>query len=58
MGKIINENEDLVVMRKTDFQKNVIIDKDKFIRQLKQQNLMTKELEEFIENYMRFDNVC
>ena len=60
MGKIINENEneDLVVMRKTDFQENVIIDKDKFIRQLEQQNLMTIELEEFIENYMRFDNVC
>lgn len=51
-------DDDLVVMRKADFKENVIIDKNKFIRQLEQQNLMTKELEEFIENYMRFDNVC
>lgn len=36
---------------------NSIIDIDKFIRELQQQGLMTNELEEFIENYMRFDNV-
>lgn len=36
---------------------NSIIDIDKFIRELQQQNFMTNELEEFIENYMRFDNV-
>lgn len=36
---------------------NTIIDVYKFKRELRQQNLMTDELEEFIENYMRFDNV-
>ncbi len=36
---------------------NTIIDIYKFKRELRQQNLMTDELEEFIENYMRFDNV-
>lgn len=34
-----------------------IIDVNKFKRQLENQNLMPKELEEFIDNYMRFDNV-
>ena len=36
---------------------NTIIDIYKFKRGLRQQNLMTDELEEFIENYMRFDNI-
>lgn len=36
---------------------NTIIDVYKFKRELRQQGLMTDELEEFIENYMRFDNV-
>ncbi len=35
-----------------------IQDLDKFKRQLVQQSLMNKELEEFIENYMRFENKC
>ena len=29
---------------------------DDFEKELERQGLMTKELEEFIENYMRFDN--
>lgn len=33
-------------------QENAIIDKDKFVRQLEQQNLITEELREFIESYM------
>lgn len=37
-------------------EKKSILDIDKFKRQLEQRELMTKELEEFIENYMRFDN--
>ena len=36
---------------------NTIIDVYKFKRELRQQGLMTDELEEFIENYMRFDNI-
>lgn len=36
---------------------NSVIDVYKFKRELTQQGLMTDELEEFIENYMRFDNV-
>ena len=34
----------------------MIYDLAKFIRELKSQNLYTKELEEFIGNYMQFDN--
>lgn len=34
----------------------MIYDFEKFIRELKSQNLYTKELEEFIGNYMQFDN--
>lgn len=41
-----------------DLKENAILDVEKFKRQLEQQNLMTEQLEEFIENYMRFDNVC
>lgn len=41
-----------------DLKENAILDVEKFKRQLEQQNLMSRELEEFIENYMRFDNVC
>lgn len=35
----------------------MIVDVHRFRRQLENQNLMTKELDEFIDNYMRFDNV-
>lgn len=34
----------------------MLYDLDKFKRQLREQNLLTAELEEFIDNYMRFDN--
>lgn len=34
----------------------MIYDLAKFIRELKSQNLYTKELEEFINNYIQFDN--
>lgn len=34
-----------------------ILDIDRFKRMLENQNLMTNELDEFIDNYMRFDNV-
>lgn len=43
---------------KEEMEDNSIIDVYKFKNELKQQNLMTEELDEFIENYMRFDNVC
>lgn len=33
-----------------------IEDLDKFIRKLENAGLMTKELEEFIDNYLQFDN--
>ena len=33
-----------------------IEDLDKFKRQLQNNNLWTNELEEFLENYLRFDN--
>lgn len=33
-----------------------IEDLDKFKRQLQNNNLLTKELEEFLDNYLRFDN--
>ena len=39
-----------------DSEEESILDIDKFKRQLQNQNLMTKSLEDFIENYMRFDN--
>ena len=35
---------------------NVIYDVINFRRELEIQNLMTPELDEFIENYMRFSN--
>ncbi len=37
-------------------QENAILDLDNFKRELARQHLMTPELEEFIENYMRWDN--
>jgi len=37
---------------------NAILDISNFKRLLEQKGLMSKALEEFIENYMRFDNVC
>lgn len=36
--------------------KNRIEDLDLFIRKLKEDNLYTRELEEFIEEYMKFYN--
>lgn len=39
-----------------DSEEESILDIDKFKRELQNQNLMTKSLEDFIENYMRFDN--
>lgn len=36
---------------------NNINDLDKFIRKLKEENLYTRELEEFIGNYIKYDNV-
>lgn len=39
------------------FKRNAILDIGDFRRELQRQGLMTEELEEFIENYMRFDNV-
>lgn len=36
--------------------KTKIRDLNKFIRKLKEENLYTKELEEFIENYIKYDN--
>lgn len=36
--------------------KNGILDLTNFKRELEMQNLMTRELDEFIENYMRFSN--
>ena len=41
---------------KEELEDNTIIDVYKFKRALEQQNLMTEELENFIEDYMRFDN--
>ena len=43
---------------KEELEDNTIIDIYKFKRALVQQNLMTEELENFIEDYMRFDNEC
>lgn len=40
-----------------DQKENTIIDVDRFKRMLENQSLLTKELDEFIDNYMRFDNV-
>ena len=37
-------------------EENSILDVDNFIWKLKSDNLYTKELEEFIENYMKFYN--
>ena len=34
----------------------IIYDVNNFIRELKRAGLMTKELEDFIENYIRWDN--
>lgn len=68
--KLISKIEDLELYEKLDeityelenlcddLKENAILDVEKFKRQLEQQNLMSRELEEFIENYMRFDNVC
>jgi len=39
-----------------DLKDEAILDLDKFKRQLEGQNLLSVELEEFIENYMRLDN--
>lgn len=52
------EESGLILVKKDDMINNTIVDKDKFVRQLEQQNLMAEELGEFIENYMRFDNEC
>lgn len=35
---------------------NMILDLDRFKRELNTQGLMNEELRDFIENYMRFDN--
>lgn len=37
-------------------EEQIIYDVDNFKRELERQNLMTKPLEEFIDNYMRWDN--
>lgn len=46
---IMEANEDII-------ENNKINDLEKFIRKLKEENLYTKELEEFIANYIRYDN--
>ena len=65
--KLISKIEDLELYEKLDeitydlcddLKENAILDVEIFKRQLEQQNLMSRELVEFIENYMRFDNVC
>lgn len=39
-----------------ELKENAILDIEDFKRKLNIQNLMNKELEEFIENYLRFEN--
>lgn len=39
-----------------ELKENAILDVDDFKRKLDNQNLMNRELEEFIENYLRFEN--
>lgn len=54
---IVNNVDDL--KREVDMEygdPKMIYDLAKFIRELKSQNLYTKELEEFIGNYIQFDN--
>lgn len=41
-----------------NLQDNAILDLEKFKRNLREQKLLTTELEEFIERYMQFDNEC
>lgn len=36
---------------------SMILDLDNFKRELQRQNLMSQALEEFIENYIRWDNI-
>jgi hypothetical protein len=56
-----NSNFDDLLNSYNDFTINFdtrtkIEDVDNFILQLKRKNLYSKELEEFIDNYLKFDN--
>ena len=54
---IINNLYDLIMEADEDIiENNKINDLEKFIRKLKEENLYTKEIEEFIANYIRYDN--
>lgn len=51
------ENRAYELMQELEkFKGNAIIDVDKFKRGLEQQDLMKKGLDEFIDNYLRWDN--
>lgn len=51
------ENSACEYMEKLEeLKENAILDVEDFKRKLDNQNLMNRELEEFIENYLRFEN--
>lgn len=53
LKEIVKEAVDEVI---EDLKSNTIMDVDNFKMQLKREGLMTAKLNEFIENYMRWDN--